>query len=162
MKKLLVAALICAAALLGAAEKNLLPGKWRIYGKNSAAQSTVIQKNGQIDCSIPKIAKGQTGVSVALNFKTPLKGSIVFGAESKAENARGKVKENYCVYIDVIYVDNTKSYAHTALFTPGTHNWEKKTATLKLKKPVKELRYYLLFRNMTGKASFRNVFLYNK
>ena len=37
-----------------------------------------------------------------------------------------------------------------------------KSTTIKLAKPVKQISFYVLFRNVAGKASFRNVFLYNK
>ena len=63
--------MVCTVALLGAAEKNLLPplAQMKVYGKKDANQSTVIQKNGLIDCQIKNIKKGTTGVYTFLQFK---------------------------------------------------------------------------------------------
>ena len=165
MKHLLVLALLSAALFLGAAEKNLLPAKSAIYGKKSANCETVIQKNGQIDCFVKnKALKGQNaaGVIYPVKFATPIQGALTFGAESKAEKVTGNAPNNYCIYLDLTYTDGTRLYGQIASFKTGTHNWEKVTKTIKLAKPVKSISYYVLFRNVEGKASFRNPFLYNK
>lgn len=161
MKKVFVMALVFAATLLGAAEKNLLPGKWKIYGKNTADQTTVIQKNGQIDCTV-RNNKGISGVVRYMTFAKPLTGSITFGAESKAENVKGATSCNYSIYLDITFADGKMLYGKVAPFKNGTYNWTKSSATVKLPKPVKRISYYVLFRKATGKVSFRNIFLYNK
>ena len=165
MKHLLVLALLSAALFLGAAEKNLLPAKFSIYGKKSANSETVIQKNGQIDCFVKnKALKGDNsaGVVYSVKFATPIQGALTFGAESKAEKVVGIAPSNYCVYLDLTFADGTRQYGQIAAFKTGTHNWEKASKTIKLAKPVKTISYYVLFRNVEGKASFRNAFLYNK
>lgn len=163
MKKIVVMALVCAAALLGAAEKNLLSAKWNIYGKKIAGQQTVIQKNGQIDCNVTLAKKGMAGVNQGLNFfKKPLTGTITFGAESKAENVKGNPSSNYCIYLDLTFTDGKRLYGQIAPFKAGTYGWTKSSKTIKLPKPVKSISYYVLFRNVTGKASFKNIYLYNK
>lgn len=162
MKKFFISALLCAAVFAGAAEKNLLPAKWFIYGKNNALQQTVIGADGIINCSV-KDPKGLgTGVIGSMNFATPLTGSITFGAESRAEDVKGKTPHNYCVYLDLTYADGKKLYGQTAVFSGGTHDWEKKSTTIKLAKPLKSVNFYILFRKVSGKASFRNIFFYNK
>ena len=162
MKKLFVMALVCAAALLGAAEKNLAPAKWYIYGKKSDVQSTEITKEGVVVCN-SKVAKGaMTGVFNSIIFAQPITGSITFGGESKAENVQGATDFNYCVYLDMTYADGTKQYGLKAPFKGGTHDWEKKSTTFKLPKPVKGINFYVLFRNCTGQVEFRNMFFYNK
>ena len=165
MKHLLVLALLSAALFLGAAEKNLLPAKFSVYGKKSANSETVIQKNGQIDCFVKnKALKGEnlSGVVYYVNFATPIKGSLTFGAESKAEKVTGNAPNNYCVYLDLTFTDKTRLFGQIASFKTGTHDWEKASKTIKLAKPVKSISYYVLFRNVEGKASFRNAFLYIK
>ena len=162
MKKIFALALICAAMIAGAAEKNLAPAKWGIYGKQGAKQSTVIQKNGQIDCQVKDAKDAMAGVVSGVEFTTPVKGTLIFGGESKAENVTGTVGHNYCVYLDLTYTDGKKLYGQVANFKGGTHDWEKSTQTIKLAKPVKSISFYVLFRNVSGKASFRNIFLYNK
>ena len=44
MKKIIAMTLVCAAAFLGAAEKNLAPTQWAIYGKNSEISGTTLSK----------------------------------------------------------------------------------------------------------------------
>ena len=165
MKQLLVLALLSAALFLGAAEKNLLPEKFAAYGKKSENSETVIQKNGQVDCFIKNKAlkgKNYTGVVYSVKFAAPVQGNLTFGAESKAEKVTGLAPNNYCVYLDLTYTDGTRLYGQLVAFKTGTHDWEKVSKTIKLAKPVKAISYYVLFRNMEGKASFRNAFLYNK
>lgn len=165
MKHLLTLALCCAALLLGAAEQNLLSNKFSVYGKKNANAETVIRENGQIDCSIKDgkdKATALTGTVRQVKFATPATGTFVFGAESKAENVTGPTPNNYCVYMDIAFTDNTFLYGQKAHFKGGTHDWEKATATVKVTKPVKYISFYLLFRNVSGKASFRAPFLYKK
>ena len=163
MKKLIIMALFCAAAFLGAAEKNLLPAKLFVYGKANEKQSTVIGKNGQIDCAIvPKTVKGTSGVFYNIVFPKPITGSITFGGESKAEKVTGAGGSNYCLYLDLTFADGKKLYGRSVSFKGGTHDWQKASRTIKLDKPVKQILFYVLFRNTTGKASFRNLYLYNK
>lgn len=161
MKKIVVLALVCAAAVLGAAEKNLLSGKWNVYVKNNANQTTVVQKNGQIDCTV-RVKSGVSGMSKYLRFAKPITGSITFGAESKAENVKGATPSGYSIYLDIVYADGTKLFGAVAPFKNGTYNWTKSSKTIKLAKPVKQISCYALFRKATGKVSFRNIFLYNK
>ena len=87
---------------------------------------------------------------------------MTFGVESKSEKVTGNVAYNYGVYVDLTYVDGKKLYSQTVIFPAGTKDWSKKSKTIKLAKPVKSLSYYVLFRNIQGKASFKNPFLYNK
>ena len=128
MKKFIVMAMVCTVALLGAAEKNLLPPltKMKVYGKKDANQSTIIQKDGQIDCQIANIKKGTTGIYTFLQFKEPLKGALTFGVESKGEKVTGNVAYNYGVYVDLTYVDGKKLYSQTVIFPAGTKDWSKK------------------------------------
>lgn len=162
MKKFFVMALVCAAAFAGAAEKNLAPAKWSVYGKNDANQQTVITKEGIINSSVKTPQGYGTGAVSSLHFAQPLTGSITFGAESKAEDVKGKSFYGYSVYLDLTFADGKKLYGKTAIFSGGTHDWEKKSTTVKLEKPLKSVNFYILFRNVSGKASFRNIFFYNK
>ena len=165
MKHLLTLALCCAALFLGAAEQNLLSNKFSVYGKKNANAETVIRENGQIDCWIKNAADKKTanaGAVTRIQFPKPVTGTFVFGAESKAEKVNGTASCNYCVYMDIVFADNTFLYGRQAIFKTGTHDWEKATATVTVTKPIKQIKFYLLFRNVSGKASFRAPFLYRK
>jgi hypothetical protein len=162
MKKIIALTLICAAAILGAAEKNLAPAQWAIYGKNSEISGTTLSKEGVASSFIKQPGKFYTGLVSAVKFAQPLTGSLTFGGESKATDVKGNAPHNYCVYLDITYADGTKLYGQTAVFSTGTHDWEKKSTTIKLAKPIKDANVYVIFRNITGKAEFRNIFIYNK
>ena len=162
MKKIIALTLICAAAILGAAEKNLAPATWAIYGKNSEISGTTLSKEGVASSFITKEGKSYTGLVSSVKFAKPLTGSLTFGGESKATDVKGNTPHNYCVYLDITNADGTKLYGQTAVFTGGTHDWEKKSTTIKLAKPIKDANVYVIFRNITGKAEFRNIFIYNK
>ena len=161
MKKFLVTVMMGMAVLCCAAEVNLLSGKWSIYGECTADYGTVIQKNGQIDC-FSKTPKGQTGVLKSIVFKKPVSGNLVFGMEVKAEKAVGGVTNNFCLYMDINYADKTNKWGVLCLAQNGTYDWKKISAVYKADKPIARINFYVLFRNMTGKASFRNIYLYNK
>ena len=161
MKNCLLVLVLGMAVLCSAADVNLLDSKWNIYGKNTADQGTVIQKNGQIDC-FSKIPKGMAGVSTAVIFKKPAVGNLVFGMDVKAENAVGTVYNNFCIYMDIAFADKTNEWGVLCPAANGTYDWKKISQTYKLPKPVTRINFYVLFRNMTGKASFRNIYLYNK
>lgn len=168
MKKIIAMTLVCAAAFLGAAEKNLAPTQWAIYGKNGDNSATTLTKDGVATCFIKNVKDAKTGQNAftglvsAVKFAQPLTGSLTFGGESKATDVKGNTPHNYCVYLDITNADGTKLYGQTAVFTGGTHDWEKKSTTIKLAKPIKDANVYVIFRNITGKASFRNIFIYNK
>ncbi|MBR2874177.1 MAG: hypothetical protein IKB99_11825, partial [Lentisphaeria bacterium] len=106
--------------------------------------------------------KNMTGYVYSVRFAKAVTGTLTFGAESKGEKVVGRVDGNYCVYLDLTYADGTRLYGQIVSFKNGTNDWNKVTKTIKLAKPVKSLSYYVLFRNVEGKASFRNAFLYNK
>ena len=168
MKKIIAMTLVCAAAFLGAAEKNLAPTQWSIYGKNGDNSATTLAKDGVATCFIKNVKDAKTGQNAftglvsAVTFPQPAAGSLTFGAESKAEDVKGNTAHNYCIYLDITYADGTKLYGLKAPFKGGTHDWEKKSTTVKLAKPVKVINFYVLFRNSTGKVEFRNIFFYNK
>ena len=161
MKKFIAAALAGMAVLCGAADINLLDGKWSQYNKTNDKFGTVIRKDGQVDC-FSTVPKGMTGICKGLIFKKPLTGTVVFGADVKGEKVVGSVPNNFCVYIDITFTDNSKQWGLTCPFKTGTFGWQKMSRTYKFSKPVARMHFYVLFRNMTGKASFKNVFLYNK
>ena len=83
---------------------------------------------------------------------------LVFSVESKNEDVTGTASNNYCVYPNITHSDNTETYAVMVPFKTGANDWRKAGKTYP-KKSVKEVRYYLLFRRMTGKAEFRNTIL---
>ncbi|MBD1372701.1 DNRLRE domain-containing protein [Hazenella sp. IB182357] len=102
--------------------------------------------------------------SIDLNQSTPE--PITVSGLSKATSVVNGVEKgpnkDYSIWIDAILEDG--SYAtDQAMFSVGTHDWQRAAVTIKPKKPIKTARVYLLFRgNNTGYALFDNVRLYEE
>ena len=158
MKMMAVAAMICGLAMgVIAQEANLLKNNWKLY---AGTKTTVIDaKTGVITCknTEPNTTAGVVQFGVVLNQTAPK--AITFSGESEAANVKGNVYANYCLYIDLTLADGSKVWGRLANFKAGTHDWEKTQATYTPAKPIKSLNYYVLFRKMTGEASFRNITL---
>lgn len=157
MKKAILAACLAVFVLgVSAQEKNLLSPKWNIF---RGSKTTVIDdKTGTITCknTAPDTMAGVVQ-TVTLDQKTPA--PIYFSGESKAVKAEGPAAGNYCLYADVRLADGTYVWGRIAAFKPGTHDWEKAEFKYTPEKPVKSVSFYVLFRKMTGEASFRNITL---
>lgn len=137
---------------------NLLK-KWDATGNEGA---TVIQDDGVIACEC-KTEKDSSGVKQGVELNQKEAKTIEFSAESRAENVSGDVDRfNYSVYLDIEHSDGSKIYGITVTFKTGTHDWEKVSSSYTPVKPIKSLSYYLLLRNKTGKAWFKNAVLIQK
>ena len=104
-----------------------------------------------------KLRRG-LGKLVVLNQKRPL--AIRVTAESKAENASTADESNYSLYLDISYADGTNEWGVKSSFTPGTHDWEEKEVVFMPGKPIESVNCWLLFREHSGKAVFRNLKFY--
>ena len=104
-----------------------------------------------------KLRRG-LGKLVVLNQKRPL--AIRVTAESKAVNASTADESNYSLYLDISYADGTNEWGVKSSFTPGTHDWEEKEVVFMPGKPIESVNCWLLFREHSGKAVFRNLKFY--
>lgn len=94
---------------------------------------------------------------IALDCEQPDRRPIVFGGESRAE---GAYFIDYCLYLDVQYDDGSWDYKHRAIFTEGTHDWERQNGVFYPKKPVRRIQLTPLAREGVGRVRFRNVFVH--
>ncbi len=157
MKVMAVAAVVCGLAMgVVAQEANLLKSNWRLYGGTKT--TAVDAKTGVITCKNAEPDRnGGVVQRVVLNQTAPK--AITFSAESRAVDAKGALWGNYCLYLDIVLADGSKVWGHLANFKGGTHDWEKAQATYTPAKPIRSLSFYVLFRKVTGEASFRNITL---
>ncbi len=96
--------------------------------------------------------------TVVLNQATPQ--PLVAVAWSRAENIGGSRDSDYSLYLDLVYADGTPLWGQHAPFNVGTHDWERQEVVVLPAKPVKSVSFYLLHRNKTGVAQFRDAALY--
>ncbi len=125
------------------------------------AKSTPVFENAMVTMENTE-EKVLNGCRATINLNQTEAKPIVFSAESKVENASGTPSADYSVYLDIVYNDDTFKYGVVTTFKTGTHDWEKSERTFTPEKPIKSIRAYVLFRNKTGKATFRNVELREK
>jgi len=160
MKKIIIAMLtVCCIATAFSAEeaKNLLSKKWRAY--KSGVGKVIIQKDGIIVCESAKIGKkNASGIVQTIILNQEIAKPIFISAECKAEDVKGKASMNFSIYMDVKHTDGSSSWGKGLVFTTGTYDWKKFSATYVPKKPIKSISFLLLLRRtITGKASFKNV-----
>jgi len=134
-----------------ASENLLKPGAWKPY------ETGFDQQEGVFVCDNGGDAKAQRGATqqIVLNQKTPQ--PIVAAAWSKAEGVGGSSDSSYSLYLDLVFADGTPLYGQTGTFSAATHDWERREVTVLPEKPVKSVSLYLLLRNHTGKAFFRDA-----
>lgn len=135
--------------------KNLLSAEaWAPYGKGFS------QENGVITCDAGNEARSQWGAAQSLTLNQTEPRPIVAEAESAAHDVGGTRDNDYSLYIDIEYMDGTPLWGQAAPFDVGTHDWQKRRVVVFPEKPIKRLSCYMLFRNHSGKVSFRNPQLY--
>lgn len=115
-----------------------------------------------VSCAAPaaeEFGPTTSAPAVELHYDVPDSAPVWFGGESKAENA---CAAEYCIYTDIAHSDGTFTYSVQAMFTEGTHGWEKSSRVVYPKAPVKWIKAYALYRNPFrpgGEVKFRNVFV---
>lgn len=65
----------------------------------------------------------------------------------------------YCMHLYLDYQDGQWPEVHTALFSPGTHDWEEKRLRVEPKRPVKTAMVLLEFHQAQGAAWFDDLSL---
>lgn len=140
---------------LSAAE---IPMKFGLYNGN---KNTVIE-NGIITVNNTDAQLGGVFCVANLNQKAPAK--VVLSGESLCEQSLSKPKSvlDYSLYVDIVYMDGSKSYADVKKgtcvpFSIDSREWQKKSVVLNDAKAIKQLRIYILYRWQTGKVQFKNL-----
>ncbi|MGA2750230.1 MAG: hypothetical protein ABSG59_15760 [Verrucomicrobiota bacterium] len=145
----------------GAVIKRVLDG-WRV-GTNILNASawrpyeTGFAKTNDLFVCDNGAAAGRRGVCqyVELNQKTPQ--PFVASAWSRAENVSGERDSDYALYVDLRFADGTPMWGQSANFATGTHDFERREVMVLPDKPVKSVWFYLLLREHSGQASFRDA-----
>lgn len=97
------------------------------------------------------------GIFQRIDFDPPVFARFRFGAKSRAESADDG--GTYAVYLDVHYADGSALWAQKATFAPGTHDWEISEAILTPERPIKQIEFFILFREASGTVDFDDAFL---
>lgn len=116
-----------------------------------------VETDGVYVCDAGAATDKIFGVSRRYVLNQETAAPIVATGWSRAENVGGSVGADYSLYIDLEYADGTMLWGQTAPFAVGDSDWTQERITIFPEKPIKSLTFYGLFRNRSGKASFRNL-----
>jgi len=133
------------------AGENLLdPNAWRPWDKGFERHDNIFICDNGSDSHI------QRGISqnVILNQTKPE--PIMAVAWSKAEDVGGSQNNDYSLYLDLAYSDGTPLWGQVKPYNVGSHDWEKAQVIVFPEKLVKSVSFYMLLRQHTGKAWFRD------
>ena len=135
----------------GAAQNLFQADRFRPY------ESGFNLENGIYVCDNGSDGTARRGVVQAVTLNQTLPEPIVAELWSRAENVSGTPSGDYGIYIDLTYTDGTPLWGQTVAFPTGTRDWSQKTLTIFPQKPIRSVSMYAMFRNKSGKASFRDM-----
>ncbi len=131
-------------------ENLLLTDGWHGFGEGFESEGdSFVCDNGGDTTGVRGAAQ-----TIVLNQTRPA--PIIASAESRCEGVEGVASSDYSLYVDLVFTDGTTQWSQTAIFDSGTHDWQRRQLVILPTKPVRKLSVYLLLRNRSGKAWFRN------
>ena len=116
-----------------------------------------VEENGVYVCDAGAATDKAFGVARRYVLNQETAAPIVATGWSRAENVGGSVGADYSLYIDLEYADGEMLWGQTAPFATGDSDWTQERVAIFPEKPIKSLTFYGLFRNRSGKASFRDL-----
>jgi hypothetical protein len=141
-----------ALEVLKPAGENLLKADaWRPYDRGFARDGETFVCDNHAD------DKARRGASQTVVLNQAVPAPIIATAWSKAEGVGGGADPDYSVYLDLVYQDGSPLWGQVGTFRTGTHEWQKAEVTVFPARPIKSLTFYLLLRNHSGKAWFRDA-----
>ncbi len=116
-----------------------------------------VETDGVYVCDAGEATDKAFGVARRYVLNQTTAAPIVATGWSRAENVGGSVGNDYSLYIDLEYADGQMLWGQTAPFATGDSDWTQERVAIFPEKPIKSLTFYGLFRNRSGKASFRDL-----
>jgi hypothetical protein len=136
------------------------PDYWNSYMKGYDYDTTGLNaKSGKRSVHVKNDSISESrGIytTVVLNQTQP--DIVKIAGWSKCVNVSGNKDNNYSIYVDVRYQDNTPLYGQTAQFSTGTHDWEYSEKVITPTKPIKQMNLYAFLRSHTGEAWFDQLY----
>ena len=107
-------------------------------------------------CDSGSDAKAQRGVMWSLELDQKAAAPIIASAWARAEGQEGSAGADFSLYLDLQYTDGTPLWGQVAAFdTDAETGWHRREVIVTPDKPVRRVSYYLLFRDRTGRAFFK-------
>jgi len=128
----------------------LTPEKARPYCAGFAREGdTYICDNGT-----NSVVRRGVSWSIEVNQKEAV--PVVASAWGKAEEQEGSPGNDFSIYLDIQYMDGGSLWGQCSPFeTDAGTGWHRREVIVTPDRPIRQVNYYLLFRNRTGRAVFR-------
>lgn len=159
---------ICFAAnsVVNPSMESSLLSSWSTYGNdlnNSTGWATDAYYAGSHSLKIINTTGANSGWRGAeVKFSSPYPKSLTLGGYSKAKNVSLGVKGLYSLDFYIQFEDGSSTwYVNNLIFSAGTHNWEKREASVTFTKGIKLIRpYCLLYYGAKGTVWFDSLYAY--
>lgn len=141
-------------------DRAIAPADWSMKGGTLDDQ---VKRSGarSYKSDLPQAA-GSGYANQVIVPDEPITEPVIVEAWSKAENVSDGPEKDYSIYVDCALEGGGYLFGQCALFSPGTHDWERATNTIIPDKPLADLRVYAMFRNHTGTAWFDDLRIYRQ
>jgi hypothetical protein len=128
----------------------LRPDAWQPWEQGFQVEDDVFVCDNGPDMEVQRGASQ----SVVLNQTAPE--PIVATVTSRAEGVTGSPDNDYALYLDLVFADDTNLWGQTAAFDTGSHAWQTRQVVVVPEKPIRVVTMHLLLRRHGGKAWFRD------
>ncbi len=136
-----------------------LPDKWMPY-YSGYLWDTINSQHGKKSIFVRNDSINQfSGARCDVEINQTTAEKLILSGWSKAIDVSGDQNNDYSIYGDFYYFDNTPLYGRTAKFSTRTHDWEYSECIIEPAKPIKQASIYALFRRHTGSVWFDNLAL---
>ena len=160
----LAVALVCLGAEAAGRGENLVPnagfeqpGVWHDpFNQRDLAIDDAVAHSGTRSLRLSsESTEGREGALVSIMVDPPIRHPFRVSAWSRAQGA--EAGQDYSVYLDVFYEDDTALWGQQARFRTGSHDWEQASQVFDVAKPVKRIDVYCLLRKARGTVWFDDV-----
>ncbi len=148
---------------------NLLP-QADFEGVEGAPESAVLGGSAEIVADDPRSGEACLRVSSAAatgdqmcHWSLPVEGEppreLLVSGWSRAESVSGGVGKTYSVWVGGLTTAGGNVHLGTVQFDPGTHDWQRRSATFAVPRDLATLNVWALFRDRKGSAWFDDIFV---
>ncbi len=137
-------------AVVGGTYTATMP-QWKYFNRQGAAQFVALNQTAHEPIVLRAFSKArEVAASEEVVLNTPA---------ARRHHFSAREGHTYCMHLYLDYQDGQWPGVHTALFSPGTHDWEEKSIRVEPTRPVKTAMVLLEFHQPQGAAWFDDLSL---
>ena len=137
-------------AVVGGTYTSTMP-QWKYFNRQGTAQFVSLNQNAPQPIVLRAFSKAQ-GVTASEEV-------VLDSPTTRRHHFDAREGHTYCMHLYLDYQDGQWPEVRTALFSPGTHDWEEKSIRVAPIRPVKTAMVLLEFHQPQGAAWFDDVSL---